>query len=222
VTLSYDGSLVAVSEESFESGRGRVLLYPTTGSVSPDDAVSLTGVDPFDRFGFSTAFNAAGNRLAISAPNHFSKRGLVRVYEKVGEKEWSQMGVDLLGDDELEQYGFSLAFSGDGDTVVAGSPQSSGGGSRRGKVRAYRWINDAWTKAGNDIQGDETMDQFGRAAAINYDGTRIAASSFFYGGQRGRIRYVEWLEDDWIPFDEIVGADEGDRLGFGLQSISMT
>ena len=108
VTLSYDGSLVAVSEESFEAGRGRVLLY-SEGKYGGDwiKVASFAGDNPLDRFGWSTSFNALGDRLAISAPNFdrdgLVNRGLVRIYKKI-DGTWTQMGKDLLGSVDAEQF----------------------------------------------------------------------------------------------------------------------
>jgi hypothetical protein len=226
VTLSYDGSLVAVSEEGFQNGSGRVVLY-SMGRDSDDwqEGPSFVGVDPLERFGWSTSFNEAGDRLAISAPNFDSEnlvnRGLVRVYEKI-DGNWTQIGQDLLGDEDSEQFGFSLELSGDGNTLISGSPGSPGGGVRRGTVSTFVWTNDIWVEIGYGVNGTDDNDRFGRSVAISGNGTHFVGSSFFHDAQRGQIRFFELFNSEWWRIDEINGEAPVDRLGFGNFGLSMT
>lgn len=227
VTLSYDGSLVAVSEENFQTGSGRVVLYSEVRESDDWEKVAtIVGVDqPQGRFGWSTSFNEAGDRLAISAPNFDSEglinRGLVRVYEKI-DGNWTQIGQDLLGDEDSEQLGFSLELSGDGNTLVAGSPASSGGGLLRGQVTTFVWTVDIWLELGYRVNGTADNDRYGRSVAISGDGTRFGGSSWLHNDQRGQILFFGLTNGEWWPTGDISGEAPGDRLGFGNFGLSMT
>lgn len=226
LTLSYDGSLIAVSEESFDNGSGRVLLY-SEGKDGGDwvQVASFAGDQRLERFGWSTSFNELGDRLAISAPNFdhdgLLNRGLVRIYEKT-DGSWTQMGRDILGSEDAEQFGFSLELSGDGNNLVVGSPASSGGGVLRGKVSTFTWTNNIWLNVGNGVGGADDNDRFGRSVAISGNGTRFIASSYVHNNQRGQIRFFELFNGEWSQIDEINGEAAIDRLGFGNFGISMT
>jgi hypothetical protein len=227
VTLSYDGSLVAVSEENFQNGSGRVVLYSEARESDDWEKVAtIVGVDqPLGRFGWSTSFNEAGDRLAISAPNFdsegLSNRGLVRVYEKI-DGTWTQIGQDLLGDEDSEQLGFSLELSGDGNTLVAGSPGSPGGGLLRGQVTTFVWTDDIWLELGYPVNGTADNGRFGRSVAVSGDGTRFGGSSWFHNDQKGHIRFFGLSNGEWWPTADISGEAPGDRLGFGNLGLSMT
>lgn len=235
VTLSYDGSLVAVSAEGFNSFTGRVLLYAQQGDgsyavVREDGGVPLTfvGNSTLGRFGWATSFNEQGDRLAISAPYHTRDGtlnvGIVRVYEKDGDT-WTRLGVDdeLAGTQENEGFGLSIALSADGNYLAVGSPGSHEGGTLSGKVSVFKYNDTSATwDLVDSVLGENETDRFGRCVAITENGSRLAASSFAFGNDRGQVVLFDLIGDDlyWIDYDE--GDSENDLLGFGLLSISMT
>jgi len=234
VSLSYDGSLVALSAEGFNSWTGRVFLYSQQadgGNYTQvlNDGVPLAFVGPqaLGRFGWATSFNEQGDRLAISAPYHGSggrlNLGLVRVFEKLGES-WIQLGQDeeLLGTQVDEGFGLSIALSANGDHLVVGSPGSHVGGNQRGKVSVFKWESGAWTKLGDDIPGEEDTDRFGRSVAISSDGSRVAATSYAHADNQGLVVLFNFIGDEWYWTDEIEGEVSDHFLGFGLQGLSMT
>ena len=80
--------------------------------------------------------------------------GHVRVY-RFGDTDWTQVGSDIDGGLAYERSGFSIALSGDGQTVAVGSPGADPEiGTNAGLVRIYRIVAGMWTQAsGADIYG---------------------------------------------------------------------
>jgi len=232
VTLSPEGTRVALTYESYSSYTGRVEIFELIGGVWSSMG-SFDGVDSQDRFGWITAFSDSGNRLAISSPNYdggLTKRGLVRVFDyDTVTGVWSQTGGDLEGASDSESLGFSMDLSGDGSTLAVGSPGSDGApngittGELRGKIGMYRLISGNWVLHGDEIEGSVDRDRFGRSVAISNDGSRVAASSYFHDGQRGHVRLFDMDEGAWAQVgDAIDGDTKIDRFGYGILSVTMT
>ena len=224
VSLSLDGAFLAVSEETFQFNAGRVTIFQLVDDVwAPLHSLVSDGAT--SRFGWVTSFSSDGSSLAISAPNFkqdgLDKRGLVRVYTRIGSI-FTQIGSDLLGSQSFEQFGFSMALSNNGESLIVGSPRSNGNGNLRGKASIYHKINNEWKQVGSDINGDDDKDYLSRSVAISSSGLRVAITSFYHNAQRGQLRVFDLVEGTWTLLGEVQGEATGDRLGFGNFGLSMT
>jgi hypothetical protein len=154
-----------------------------------------------DQFGFSLALSGDGNTLAVGAitedggaqqingPQDDSRQtsGAVYVFAQSGGA-WTQQayvkGSYVEGGD---LFGFSVALSFDGNTLVAGAFDESGTGRTidashdndaegSGALFVFTRQNGAWSQQAY-IKGsrNEESDQMGYAVAISDDGTTIAA-----------------------------------------------
>lgn len=232
VTLSSDGARLAVSDDYNADLTGRVTIY----EYSSDDGGEWTvdeevlGDVPRAHYGAITSFSRSGNRLAIGASNQsvepLFRNGLVRVVEKTPSGAWMRVGQDLVGDIDLDQLGTSIALSGDGYTVIAGSENSHGQGRRQGFVNVYR--QDAtqggnWTQVGHTLYGENDLDRLGRSVAVIDNGRRIAATSYFHNSQRGQVLLYDLGGDgEWEQVVELEGDEVMDRMGHGRMSLSIS
>jgi len=79
-----------------------------------------------------------------------------------------------------DAFGSVINISGDSNTLLASSPNSDIPSSSAGAISVFRkninseWVQEAFLTSSGD--GNPTSDNLGRAIAINYDGTIIAAS----------------------------------------------
>ena len=183
-----------------------------------------------DHFGSSVALSSDGTTLAVAA--HFEssaatgidgdqsddslpEAGAVYVLTRRGNT-WSQQayikasntgraGVgDELGDGD--QFGYSIALSGDGDTLAVGAisedsaartvngEQSDDSQNATGAVYVFtrtraRWSQQAYLKPFNAGAGD----LFGFSVALSADGNTLAASSF---DEDGSTRMINGPDDD--------------------------
>lgn len=227
VTLSYDGTLVAVSVESYLRNVGRVDIYELSGDGKNwTMSASLLGGYREARFGFATSFSASGKRLAVSSPNFIgdgiARIGRVDVFERQGDT-WAPLGNTINGTEDSEQLGFSMSLSADGTTLVAGSPGSSSGGIRKGKITAFRFQKEKWEQVGSALAGENDRDRFGRSVTISGDGSLVAASSSFHNKRKGHLRVFQFQnESDWRLLHEVEGQADGDILGFSSVGASMS
>ena len=227
VSLSSDGKRIAISCDGSNGGRGMVQIFEWNDAVSDwvsiGEVSNINDTNPGARFGRSVSFDNSGNRLAVSAQNYdfggITNRGLVRVYDYSGGIMWVQVGGDVLGAEAGDQFGFSMALSGDGLSFVASAPPSA---SFVGAVQVYSLVSGIWQQAGDIIYGSEAGDKFGRAVSIIQDGSRIAASSYINQNQRGVVKVFDLVDNLWTLTSKIEGGDALDRLGYGLKSVAST
>jgi len=188
-----------------ESGAVYVFVRDAVGGWDRQAYVKASNTGGGDRFGHAVALSADGRTLAVGA--HFEgsdatvingdatnddadKAGAVYVFA-LGENGWEQQAyVKANNARKNGQFGFAVALSADGDTLVAGAqgdnsdatgingiPENHDEGAagaayvfaRRGGV----WQQQAYVKASNT--GD--LDLFGSAVAVSADGNTLAVGA---------------------------------------------
>ena len=87
----------------------------------------------------------------------------------------------------LEEYGDSLALSGDGTKIAVGIATSDAMGSQgthTGIVQVYaiNKYNDEWSRIGQPLFGDYAMEGFGGTLSLSEDGLVLAVGVAFGGG----------------------------------------
>lgn len=163
---------------------------------------NIIGDESNNEFGHSVAISANGNVFAAGAPYNDSFRGRVKVYAwSAAAGEWVQRGSDINGEEEDDEFGWSVDLSGNGATVVIGAPYnevlSADGGLVFGHVRVYKWNGKIWYQSGQDFDGNYYDDEFGYSVAMSYDGNRFVAgspytSNFECGSEEGDIRVFRY------------------------------
>ena len=201
VAISDDGSIVGVgSWEQTVSGNGSVRIYELSSGAWVQKGAALQGDADGDGFGKGLAISADGLTIAVGAPDNNAGAGQVSVFAWEGNA-WSAKGSVLVGAASNNQFGYAVSLSDDGDTLAVGAPDES---LSTGKVYVYRWDGlaspPAWATP-VAIPGEDTFENFGRALALNSDGTLVVV------GARGN--------DDG-------GSDSGETRVFSVGSVSAT
>src|SRR5262245_204887 len=185
---------------------GAVYVYTRTGDRWAQQAyvkASNPGAD--DQFGFAVALSADGNTLAVSAPyedsaatgingdqadNSMANSGAVYLFTRSGSA-WSQQAYVKASNtgapDEGDQFGYSLALSSDGNTLVVGAigedsnatgingDQNSEGAQNSGAAYVFTrsgstWSQQAYVKAANTMANF----LFGYSVAASANGNTVA------------------------------------------------
>ncbi len=84
---------------------------------------------------------------------------------------WNEIGNNIVGD---STFGYAVAMSSDGNTIVVGSPGSLN--NSIGSVSVYKYKSNSWRQAGNTIINSTGLN-FGSSVAINSDGSVIAVGA---------------------------------------------
>ena len=206
VAMSADGTHIAIGAAEFRapifngslSIFGQVRIYTLTNGTWAQTG-DASG-EHFDYLGWSVAMSADGTRIVTGAPFNDGRgrnAGRVRVYS-ITNGTWTQTGENIDGEAADDQSGYSVAMSADGTRIAIGAPYN--GSADAGHVRVYTLTNGAWTKIGEDIDGEAAEDESGTSVAMSADGTRIAIGAWGsdgWGSNAGHVRIYTWNGSAW-------------------------
>jgi hypothetical protein len=157
----------------------------SSGAWSQQAYVKASNTAASDNFGNSVAVSGDGNTLAVGAPFGASNNGAAYVFARSGGA-WSQQAlVNASNPGASDQFGGSVALSGDGNSLAVGAPFEDSGSigigsafdesaADAGAVYFYSrgagaWSQQAYVKASN-TRGN---DQFGTSVALSDDGNAL-------------------------------------------------
>ncbi len=194
VSLSVDGSIVATGAPCDGNNgeySGQVAVYRINSERSSWERLgqSMYGNNANDGFGWSVNLSPDGNTLAVGSPGYFGtmyRPGYVRVFSLTSGDNiddvnaWKQIGQDIVGDEDGDEFGCSVSLSNDGRTLAVGAyPAYGKNGEYSGRVRVYRMddFESKWIQIENDIDGEATGDFSGYSLSLSADGNKVAIGS---------------------------------------------
>jgi len=135
VSMNEDGMVLAIG--SYEEDVVQFLRYNPKRNQYDDigpPASNYAG----SNFGRSVALSHSGDTAIVGAPGFMKdtvSAGRAEAYS-LSFDSWNFIG-GFLGEDEDDEFGTAVAFSGDGTVVAIGGLKNAGGGEDAGHVRAY-------------------------------------------------------------------------------------
>jgi hypothetical protein len=195
---------------------GAVYVYVRQGDTWTQQAyVKASNPGQSDHFGSSVALSRDGNTMAVSAPWESSaatgingnqgddsvpQAGAVYIFTRTGNT-WTQQAYIKAANTgrasqgavpgDGDQFGYSLALSGDGQTVAVGAltedsaaQQINGNAAddsanSAGAVYVFARTGNAWAQqAYIKTSHMEAGDDFGFSVALSFDGNTLAAAAF--------------------------------------------
>lgn len=213
VSINANGTVVAIGSYDWDY---TVKVYVKNGSSSwIQRGSNLLAIDPSGIIK-SACSGACGNQVAISDDGNVVAIGnnnsnKVRVYQWNGSS-WVQRGSTLS--QVNEDFGFSVALSGDGTVLAVGSP------SGNGKVRVYIWSGSSWSQRGSTLVVSGTSSGFGTSVSLSVNGNILAAGAPWYtvgSLQTGLVRTYTWGGSTWNQLGgDILGKGTLGNFGMGL------
>ena len=117
---------------------GIVRVYDISGPITQIGS-QIQGNSQYDYMGSEVSISNDGTRIAASAignDDNGDTAGQVRAYKNVGGV-WTQIGANINGAAASDTAGLGLGLSGDGQSVVIGSPYNSGSFPNAGHARVF-------------------------------------------------------------------------------------
>ena len=224
VSLSADGTIVAIGAIMTGGGAGHVRVYQYSGGSWTQLGSDIDGEAAGDYSGYSVSLSSDGTTVAIGAygnNGNGSGAGHVRVYAWNGSG-WTKKGADIDGEAAGDGSGASVSLSSDGTIVAIGAYGNDGNGADAGHVRVYEWSGGAWVQKGGDIDGEAAGDASGSSVSLSADGTIVAIGATGTGEDVGHVRVYEWSGGAWVQKGgDIDGEAAGDYSGSG-DSVSLS
>jgi glutamate synthase domain-containing protein 3 len=147
---------------------------------------SLAG-DALDRFGNSVATSADGKTIIVGAAfdeiGDTTDTGVVYVYDRVGSS-FNQVGIltGSLAGSASDSFGWSVATSADGKTIIVGAytDEQTGSGDDSGVVYVFDRQGNSFNQVGiltGSLAGS-VDDSFGYSVATSADGKTIVVGAY--------------------------------------------
>eukprot|EP00977_Amphora_coffeiformis_P003126 scaffold583_cov176-Amphora_coffeaeformis.AAC.2 len=196
VSLSFDGTLLAIGSEFFDANginSGLVSVFNFNGEEWELYGNPLPGVKQGDTFGTSVSLSASGRFVAGGARRGSGPSGAtghVRVFfYSIASASWRQIGETVTGKENDGEFGVSVSMSADGSAFAVGASRANDG---QGLVRVYNSSDDfEWFQVGDDIDGQAADDYFGSAVALAPLSEVVAVGARFNddrGTNAGQVR----------------------------------
>jgi hypothetical protein len=198
VSLSIDGSVLAIGAIGNSSNSGHVRVYRWNGITWTQQGEDIDGEAEGDSSGIAINLSADGSVLAIGATGNDgngTSSGQVRVYLWNGSA-WIQQGDDIDGESFGDSSGGSVSLSADGSVLAVGAKNNRGSGSLSGHVRIYAWNGSAWVQQGPDIDGEAAEDASG-VVSLSADGSFLAIGATKNdgnGSNSGQVRVYQLVD----------------------------
>ena len=197
ISLSDDGSTVAIGAASYNSVQGVVRIYQNNAGTWAQVGSIIEGEAVGDQSGYSVSLNTDGSIVAIGAyqnDGNGSDSGHVRIYQNTGGT-WTQIGSDIDGELANDGSGFSVSLCADGSIVAIGAYQNGGNnGPESGHVRIYKNNGGNWVQIGSDIDGEASGDGSGWFVSLSGNGSTVAIgapTNDGNGSNSGHIRVYD-------------------------------
>ena len=211
VSLSGDGSRLAIGAQYHDQWKGQVRIFDWNGSAWVQVGSDIDG-SPNDRSGYAISLSSDGTHIAVGAHLSGNKKGYVKIFEYSGGS-WIQKGNTLEGSVANEEYGYAISISASGSIVAIGA---RGHENETGRAQIYQWQNSAWTQMGSDIEGMTEGDQNGSAITITANGHRVAISAIEFDSEKGTVIIYDWSGAEWIKAGNQIIGNASEELGHSV------
>jgi hypothetical protein len=216
VSLSGDGTTLAIGafgndEVDTDAGHARIYRWDAGQSLWVQQGDDIDGLDLADGAGAAVSLSHDGRIVAVGSPRHQASRGQVRTFQwNAGTTSWEPLAADLFGEEPDDNFGGTVALSGDGMTLAVGAVGNDAAGYGAGHVRVFTWNGGtaAWVQQGADLDGEAMFDDSAASVALSADGSTVvigATGNDGNGENSGHVRVYRW--DAGLAAWERVNAD---------------
>ncbi|WP_405294518.1 T9SS type A sorting domain-containing protein [Algibacter sp. Ld11] len=223
VSLSSDGSIVAIGAGGNDGNgkgnfTGHVRIFKNELGVWTQIGSDIDGEAESNWSGESVSLSSNGSIVAIGAIGNEGS-GHVRIFKnELGV--WTQIGNDINGEANGDNFGSSVSLSSDGSIVAIGAQYNDGNGNQNGHVRVYENMLGNWIQIGSDIDGKDNEELSGGSISISSDGSIIAigAKNNSENGEfSGKVRIYKNITGVWTQIgSDLNGEGSGDFAGISV------
>jgi hypothetical protein len=231
VALSYDGNTLMIGSSKMEPVpfQGSVYVYTRSGNTwTEQPQIQASDASQSDSFGRAVALSSDGNTLVVGAYGDDNSGGVnagsVYVYTRSGNTWTEQRRIQASDASQDDFFGWSVALSSDGNTLVVGAyGDDNSGGVNAGSVYVYTRSNDIWTEQQRIQASDASQDDFfGHAVALSSDGNTLAVGVYgddnSGGVNAGSVYVYTRTNNTWSGEQRIQASDasQEDRFGYAI------
>ncbi|SEE34653.1 Por secretion system C-terminal sorting domain-containing protein [Tenacibaculum sp. MAR_2010_89] len=200
LNLSSNGNILAIANNNRDNtNSSNVRIFQNNNNtwtqIGSDINTELAGNFTNSRKSLSSlSLSENGNIIAIGSIHHnsgFTHLDYVSIYQN-NSGIWEQIGTDIKGEAESDQFGRSVSLSSDGNIIAIGGPMNTSSKTliHSGHARIYKNINNVWTQTGIDINGRVTNNLLGTSVSLSSDGSVLAIGGPDNNGYDNHLGHV--------------------------------
>jgi|UniRef100_A0A6C0JDL8 hypothetical protein len=191
VAINGDGNTVIVGVEREDTGgtsAGAAYIFTRSGTTwSQQQKIQASDKQQGDLYGHSVSISDDGNTAIVGAnledfvsSGGGPDAGSAYVYTRSGTT-WSQQTKLLASDRQQgDQFGISVAISGDGNKAIVGSSREDQYGTDAGAAYIYNRSGTTWSQQQKISASDrQVSDQFGMSVAISGNSITVIVGAAF-------------------------------------------
>ncbi len=213
VSISKDGSRVAIGAPDFEEGLVEVYEYTSSWSMIGS---RIIGSETGDKFGWSVSLSGSGEYLTVGEPRKGFQGGIVtgvggvKTYRYISPTWFTQTSLSFDNTQIEHQVGYDVAISSTNQVVLFGAPTAG-----PGYVKISSYVNGLVPIFAQPITFGE---RFGWCVSISDDGLLFAVGAPFFNAKRGRVLiYDASTTPPSLKGSPIIGVNQNDELGSSIQ-----
>ena len=230
VAISADGNTVLIgsrTQDTFPTeDNGAAYIFTRSGSTWVEQQKILTSdIESNDQLGFSVAISADGNTVLIgtrnesTSPNSFN--GAAYIFTRSGNTWVEQQKILASDRQDFDDFGFSVAISADGNTVLIGAvSEDTSPNANNGAAYIFTRSGSAWTEQQKILSSDaQDFDDFGSSVVISADGNTVIVGASSEGTSpnfsNGAAYIFTRSGSTWTEQQKILASDRmnGDNFG---------
>jgi hypothetical protein len=229
--ISHDGNTVILGapfeDDSGINGNGAVYVFVRSGTTWSQQ-VKLLANDrqSGDSLGVPVALSSDGNTAFVGAGGEDSsgttQNGAVYIFTRSGTT-WSQQ-AKLLATDKADndEFGASIASSGDGSTIIIGARgESDSGTTTNGAVYIYTKTGTSWSQQAKLLATDKAdNDAFGISVSISLNGDTALVGAYLEDDgattNNGAAYIFTRSGTNWTQQNKLIATDKSTNATFGI------
>ncbi len=220
LSLNSDGNIVVIGaryNDGNGTSSGHARIFEFNGTDWVQKGTDIDGEHGGDKFGNAVSINADGNFVAISSEDNDdagNNAGHVRVFN-YKNSDWVQLGTDIDGNGDDDEFGKDVKISDDGLTIAVGAQDyTNPNGRRAGRIDVLTFNGADWVQVGQSINGTAFGEKFGRRLDLSADGTIVIGTSL---QKSGLARVYKLNSGTWTQIgSDIIGDAVGDDFGYSV------
>lgn len=215
VAISADASTIVVTAPFSNGDDGAAFVFTKSGGTYKQVQELTVQTSGIDLLGFDAAVSSDGSTIVLGAPIANNQAGFAEVFTKAGAT-WKQT-AQLVGNNTAagDNFGFTVAVSGSGTTVAAGSPSSNG---NDGSAYVFTKSGGTFTQASQVLPpaGTTSGAQAGQSVGISSDGSVVAIGAGRQNQDAGAVFVATKKKGTFAvtATDTAPNPAPGDELGF--------
>lgn len=208
VDLSSDGSIVAVGANG--TSKGYVGIYENISDTWVQIGQNIEGESLGDFSGETISLSSDGSIIAIGARQNSGdglSRGHVRIFQNINNT-WTQIGQDINGINDFEQFGGRVVLSSDGLSVAISAISKY--------VRVFNYISGTWIQKGQEFISPGLFNDYGIGLDISIDGSLLVIGEPNFDSFNGKATIYKMINNYWVELGNIIGDNNGQQHGYSV------